>query len=294
VKLFAGIDGGQSSTVAVVADERGKVLGRGIGGPGDEVGQGATSTRLRDAIEGSLADALAQADMPADAPLTCVVAGISGYDGRVRGLAPRVNAKQLRIVHDAPIAHAGALAGRAGIIAIAGTGSVVYGVTRDGRTLTTGGWGFQFGDEASAFWVATNVLKVAMNDEDCDATSDVRSAACEFFEVDSLREVQHAYAAGKLTRDRVAAFAQSALCLGDDRVAEILAEGGLVLARQVRVAALRLGFEKTFRLALVGGLASSPRFVRSFEAGCRSLGLPTTVTLAREEPAMGALRMAMA
>ena len=38
VRLFAGIDGGQSSTVAVVADDAGRILGRGAAGPADEIG----------------------------------------------------------------------------------------------------------------------------------------------------------------------------------------------------------------------------------------------------------------
>ena len=34
MKLFLGIDGGQSSTVAVIVDERGAVRGRGTSGEG--------------------------------------------------------------------------------------------------------------------------------------------------------------------------------------------------------------------------------------------------------------------
>ena len=49
-EYFAGIDGGQSSTVAIVGDERGKILGRATAGPADEVGASAGSTRLRDAL----------------------------------------------------------------------------------------------------------------------------------------------------------------------------------------------------------------------------------------------------
>jgi N-acetylglucosamine kinase-like BadF-type ATPase len=55
--LVAGIDGGQSSTIAVIGDERGRILARGAAGPSDEVGATADSTRLRDALAAALADA---------------------------------------------------------------------------------------------------------------------------------------------------------------------------------------------------------------------------------------------
>jgi len=47
--LFAGIDGGQSTTTAAIGDGT-RVLARGRGGPADEVGAGPDSTRLRDAL----------------------------------------------------------------------------------------------------------------------------------------------------------------------------------------------------------------------------------------------------
>ena len=110
-EYFAGIDGGQSSTVAIVGDERGKILGRATAGPADEVGAGAGSTRLRDALGEALAGACRAAALPYEGAIAAVVAGVSGYEGRVYGEPPRLAAQRLVILHDAPIAHAGALGG---------------------------------------------------------------------------------------------------------------------------------------------------------------------------------------
>ena len=89
--------------------------------------------------------------LPGALAFDAVVAGVSGYDGRVYGLAAAAagDAVLLRArCADRPRRRAGR---RAGVVVIAGTGSVVY--ARDGvdsgRTL--GGWGFLFGDEGSAF-----------------------------------------------------------------------------------------------------------------------------------------------
>ena len=55
--LYAGIDGGQSSTIAVVLDARGTVLGRGTAGPSDHVDEPANTQRAAQACESALAAA---------------------------------------------------------------------------------------------------------------------------------------------------------------------------------------------------------------------------------------------
>ena len=42
------------------------------------------------------------------------------------------------LMHDTPIAHAGALGGRAGVVVISGTGSVVYARAEDGTSSHAG------------------------------------------------------------------------------------------------------------------------------------------------------------
>jgi N-acetylglucosamine kinase-like BadF-type ATPase len=208
-RLFAGIDGGQSSTVAAIGDERGRILARGAAGPADELGQGSGSTRMHDALDDALRAALAHAKLPDETHFEAIVAGVSGYEGRVYGKVPQLRATRFVLMHDAPIAHAGALAGEAGIVVIAGTGSVVY-ATDGARGWTLGGWGYLFGDEGSAFWFAREKLAGLMKSQDWGMES--KSAeevqkACDFFGLPSLRAVARAFYAGELSRERVAAFA---------------------------------------------------------------------------------------
>ncbi|MEO6912938.1 MAG: BadF/BadG/BcrA/BcrD ATPase family protein, partial [Candidatus Baltobacteraceae bacterium] len=152
--LFAGIDGGQSSTTAAIGGVDGRVLARGTAGPADEVDQSPSSSRLNDALNAALADALANANLDPSTRFTRVVAGISGYEGIVYGKTVALPADQTRLMHDSPIAQAGAFDGAPGIVIIAGTGSVVYGVNTSGASLLLGGWGYLFGDEGSAFGLA--------------------------------------------------------------------------------------------------------------------------------------------
>src|SRR5437762_295200 len=62
-KIFLGIDGGQSSTKAIVADEFGNILGRGFGGALDHGSLPDSGKKLRDALSESVNEALGEAKL---------------------------------------------------------------------------------------------------------------------------------------------------------------------------------------------------------------------------------------
>lgn len=287
--LFAGIDAGQTSTVAVVADEAGRLLGCGRAGPADEIGAGKDSTRLRDALRGALDDARRNADLPEESGFAAIVAGISGYDGRVYGASPELPSSCVRLMHDTPIAHVGALGGRPGVVAIAGTGSVVYGRREDGWSCTLGGWGFLFGDEGSALRIACDALALLMqahDDGDSSLSAETR-AACDFFGTDSLRRLAHAYYKGEVTRDRLASFAPSALRY--DSLRRSADRGADRLAALVRTA---IAAGSPPRVAFVGGVFTDAGFRNRVRAGILRDSPDADVVEARYEPAYGALLLA--
>ena len=248
MRLFAGIDGGQSSTVAVIG-EPGRILARGRAGPADEVGQGPESTRLRDALRDALADALARAALPADTRFTCIVAGISGYEGRVYGRDPQLPADCVRLVHDTEIAHAGALGGEAGVVVIAGTGSVAYARNANGESALAGGWGYLFGDEGSAFWMARTVLADAMRRSDAGHKSDLEAVLLRHFAQPSLRALSRAFYAGAISRTQLAASVPVIL----EHRADLAADAARELVLLARNAAERAGLEWP-AVAFTGGL----------------------------------------
>ena len=288
-ELFAGIDGGQSSTVAVIGDERGAILGRGIAGPADEVGEKSDSTRLRDALRGSLGRARDAAGLPGSTHFAAIVAGISGYEGRIYGARPDLPTDRLVLRHDAPIAHAGALAGEPGVVAIAGTGSVAYACDKNGGSQTLGGWGFLFGDEGSAFCIARDALALMMAAQDDGGRSlrEETRAACDFFAMDSLRQVARAFYAGELTRERLAAFTPVAIRFARFRaIADRGADGLATLAFRLLVEM------KERRVALAGGLFADADFYERVRRGILAAVPDAHVGHAKYEPAVGALLLA--
>jgi N-acetylglucosamine kinase-like BadF-type ATPase len=289
VKLFAGIDGGQSSTAAVIGDATGRILGRGKAGPADEIGAGETSTRLRDALGAALEDARRDARLPETSRFESIVAGISGYDGRVYGRGPELPSVRLLLLHDTPIAHAGALGGKAGIIVIAGTGSVVHGRDEDGSSFTLGGWGFLFGDEGSAFTIVREALARMMRAyDDGDRSLDGEAgAACEFFGVTSLRDLVHAFYKGGITRDRLGSFAPVALRY--DAFRSLARRGADRLAELVCVIASR---GVPARVALVGGVFADADLRERVRAGILYRVAEAEIVEPRYDPACGALLLA--
>ncbi|MBP1804439.1 BadF/BadG/BcrA/BcrD ATPase family protein [Rubellimicrobium aerolatum] len=159
--LYLGIDGGGSGCRAAVADEAGRVLGRGAGGPANIASdlEGARENLLR-AARAALADAgLPESEMPR----LRAGLGLAGANGR--GFAERLRAAlpfaEARIVSDAVAAVKGALGERDGIVAALGTGSV-FARQRGGAVRLIGGWGLILGDEASGAWIGRAILSQAL------------------------------------------------------------------------------------------------------------------------------------
>ncbi|MBV8530122.1 MAG: hypothetical protein JO104_02305 [Candidatus Eremiobacteraeota bacterium] len=289
MSLLAGIDGGQSSTVAVIGDEGGRVLALGTAGPCDEIGVARDSTRLQDALRGALDDASRRANLREGSRFAAIVAGISGYDGRVHGRAPELPSSRVVLMHDTPIAHAGALGGLPGVIVIAGTGSVIYARGADGCSRTLGGWGFLFGDEGSGFRIACDALAMLMRAQDENQSSfDAElQAANEFFGTASLRRLVHAFYKGKITRDRLAAFAPMAMRFDAFRA---LVNGGADRLATLAAAAMHGGVPP--RVAFVGGIFSDAGFRQRVRDGILRARPDAEIVQARYQPAAGALLLA--
>ncbi len=283
----AGIDGGQSSTTAVIGDKNGRIVGRGRAGPADEIGAAPDSSRLRDALRDALSAARDHAGLPHGVSFAAIVAGVSGYEGRVYGKAPELPTAREVLVHDAPIAHAGALAGKAGVVVIAGTGSAVY-ATGDRHTWNGGGWGYLFGDEGSAFWVAREALAALMRRDDAGTpASEEGRAACDFFGLPSLRRIARGFYAGEVTRERLAAFAPAAMAFPEFR--QIADRGADRLAAMVR-RSLEAGAAPA--VAFTGGMFADARFGERLAARIRAAYPAVTLIAPKYEPDVGALMLA--
>ena len=78
MQYFLGVDGGQSSTTALIGDASGHVLGMGRGGPCNHVSGEEARARFTSAIGGCVAQARAAAGLATDVAFEAACFGFSG------------------------------------------------------------------------------------------------------------------------------------------------------------------------------------------------------------------------
>jgi N-acetylglucosamine kinase-like BadF-type ATPase len=279
----------------VVADEAGIVLGRASGPPADLVGLARDSTRRADVIDGVLRDAVRMAGLEPDVRFASIVAGVSGFDdGHGEPPALATAHDRFAIVHDADIAHAGALDCGPGIVVIAGTGSVALGIGTSGVRARAGGWGYLFGDEGGALWIVREACARAMRDEDAGHPPEIATPLLEHFGLGSLRAVQHAVQHGELTRDALASAAPVVLAAAadGDRVGdEVRRLAVAALARLAHLTQRALG-ARNLPIAPVGGVFRNAGMLERWKWSVREYERSATLVAPRYAPVFGALLLA--
>jgi N-acetylmuramic acid 6-phosphate etherase len=303
--LLLGIDGGGSATVAVVAafeDERlGRVLGRGEAGPSNPqvVGYAASMAALEAAVRDAFRDAGLSRCPAASACLALAGAGRdrerSEYE---RWAASRNLAAHFLQVHDAlPVLAAGTDEGW-GIAVVSGTGSLIYGADRAGRTARAGGWGYLLGDEGSGYWTTLESLRAAARAADGRGPATALQARM-LAALDCKQTSDLVAAVYGSTRDRrelaaLAAVTSAAAAAGDAVARSILGRAAEELSLGIAAVARELDLVgQPFPLALAGGVLSGCVLMRDLLTAQlqQEKLLPSSVRLV-EEPALGAAVLA--
>ena len=269
-RLFLGIDGGGSSTRALVIDAAGAVVGRGTAGQSNpnHAGWDGVATAIKEAV----------AATSVAGPFAGVHAGIAGV------ATPEARAKVCAIVnelglgppgvvgagHDLEIALAGALSGRPGVVLVAGTGSASFGRNAKGDTWQAGGWGHLLDDGGGAYWLGLRAIIAAVRAEDGrGAATELRAAVLDATGVASLREVLARLQDGRLDRPTVAALAPLVLNAAQRRdppALVVVALGAAELAIMAGTVASKLGFlDGNVEVAITGGTAASAFYAAAIE-----------------------------
>lgn len=293
-RLYLGIDGGQTSTIALIADESGRVLGRGKGGPCNHVGPAEGRARFFSAVGDCLRDACDQAGLsPEDVSFAAACLGFSGgpqdKEAYVRELIPSA---KYRITHDAEIALEGATGGLPGIIVIAGTGSMAFGRNAGGETSRAGGWGYVFGDEGGAFYIARQILRAALAyEEGWGRQSEMYKMLLEAANAENAYQILRRFYAGA-TRSAIAAYASvadQAAQMNDEVALEVLTEAAEQLATSAKHVCSKLFPScEPVEVAYVGGVFQSD-FLRDAFVEQVKIRMGSDAHRPKLSPAAGAL-----
>jgi N-acetylglucosamine kinase len=236
MRLFLGVDGGQSSTTVLIGDESGLVLGAGEAGPCNHAGAAEGRAKFERAVNEGLQAACARAGLDAaTVRFESACLGMSGGpEDKQAILSGMLRAGHLVVTTDAAIALSGATATGQGIATIAGTGSIAFGRNAEGRITRAGGWGYVFGDEGSAFDIARQSLRAALRmEEGWGPPTSLRQALLDATGLRNANEVLHLFYTSGWQRPRVAALApltDAAAAEGDAVAMEILNSAAVELA----------------------------------------------------------------
>jgi N-acetylglucosamine kinase-like BadF-type ATPase len=268
---FLGVDGGQSSTTALIGDESGRVLGRGEAGPCNHAGVGEGRAKLERAVTASVAAACSQAGIEAAViRFEAACFGMSGGpEDKAAILGSILRVGRLTVTNDAIIALAGATETGQGIVTIAGTGSIAFGRNSEGRSARAGGWGYVFGDEGSAFDIVRQALRAALRmEEGWGAQTALRAAILDATGSGNANAAMHRMYTADWPRDRTATLAplvDAAAIAGDAVAIEILTSAAAqlaMLAASVRSQLWKPG--DAVELAYIGGVFQSRMVLERF------------------------------
>ena len=185
-----------------------------------------------------------------------------------------------------------------GIAAIAGTGSVAWGVNTSGRGTRAGGWGYLLGDEGSGYWLGREAVRHVLRDAQHRGASDETPAEDDRFAravlghagVDTPTELIAAFH-DRPDRTHWAGLARTVIELAphDDAARELVSAAAAHLAELIITVARNLG--EPLPVVMGGGLATTSVGVELRERlGDHGL----RVTLLDREPVLGAPLLARA
>jgi N-acetylglucosamine kinase-like BadF-type ATPase len=258
-----GIDGGGSSSTAVVVTIEGRALAQSHAGPASYTlsGIGGVIPVVCELIAECRAVAGVEQEIP-----SCICLALSGA-GRPRaqrailaGVRERLRADDILVGSDGVAALMGAFPRGPGIVLIAGTGSLAIGVDERGVGARAGGWGYLLGDAGSGYEIGRLALRAtlaALNGSGSSTT--LSNSILEHLRLRTIHDIiDWVYGEQEVAVNNLASLAPlvfDAAEKGDVVANEILDTAGDALAGLVDSVSRQLHFDATVvPVSPIGGL----------------------------------------
>jgi glucosamine kinase len=254
---YLGVDGGGSKTLAVIVNEHGEEVGRGLANAANynTVGLDAAVQHIYTAVEQAMRATGCQL------PLRTAWLGLAGIDRQADHdlLLPylRALAEQVRLTNDGELLLAG-LEKAVGVVLISGTGSIALGRDGCGRRARSGGWGHILGDEGSGYSIAQQALQAVVRAS--DGRGPQTALRERILQTWNLRDTDELIGEvyGEPEKAKIASLSSCVMITargGDQVAASILQQAARELALAVHAVCLALDFtRREIPLALGGGL----------------------------------------
>ncbi len=242
---YLGIDGGGTKTRCVLADEK-TMLAKAMTGGCSVIRHG--EEHAREALHAAIHQVCASARIsPNRVRAVCI--GATGaarpeIAAKIRGILTELIAEgtsTIEVVGDNVIALEAAFGAGPGVIAIAGTGSIVYGRDAIGRTARAGGWGFAISDEGSGHWIGRRAIFAILNAHDEGRATALTALVLKEWKLTTIDElVQHANSTPPPDFPRLFPIILRAADQADPIARDLLADAGAKLAALADIVIRRL------------------------------------------------------
>jgi len=297
MEFLLGVDGGGTKMLGALARTDGTIIKTTKTGPASyhAVGIEAVEKNLRD-----LLDQLAGKNLH-DLKACCLGFAGCGRPSDYEVLNPMLNRigilEKTYLTGDMAIGLMGGTLEPKGIVVIAGTGSIVYGIGDDGVAKRAGGYGQWFADEGSGFRIGHKGLYAIMK------ASDGRIKPVSFEKPvldmlglkapnDLILWATNKNKEGTIKTDiaTVAPFVIKAAEKGDKTAKEILKEEIEEIALAVKTVLKGLKYKKMPKVVLVGGVVeSNPSYFRAMKTAIKKAVPGIDVNAPKSAPAVGAV-----
>jgi len=294
-----GVDGGTTKTIALVADERGRILGAGRGGNSNWTGPDV-EIPMR-VVVATVQQALNQAGLTGD-DVAVGVFGLAGadwpedYERRQAVLERSGIARQVIVRNDAIVGWRASTHQRYGVVIAAGTGSNTCILTPDGHEWCYG----YYVDVGGAWDLAQEAIRAVLREEDGRGPStSLTSIVLNALGYASAEAMLRARIAGQLEDEAVALLCPlvfEAADAGDEVAVEIVVQHGLALAEYATAAIRRFGMQDLeFDVVLCGSVfkGRGPLLIDTITQAIHRVAPRTHIVRAQFEPAVGGVLLAL-
>ncbi len=260
-KILLAVDGGGTQTRCAAYTLDGFRLAAAEGGPSNHLS--AERLRVLESLQTTLARTLDVCGRQRNDVLL-VSAGFAGVDfdgtgaSEMQMLLKDAGYAETLIHGDMVTAHAGALQGQPGVLAIAGTGSVFFGISPLGKRLKLGGFGYMFGDEGSGYWIAIQALRAASKayDQRGEPTALVKSL-CQVLGASDFSQVPRLLYSRPMQPAQISELSrtvETVAASGDPIATHILVQAGRELAMGAAALVRRLDYSTDCVVSYYGAI----------------------------------------
>ncbi|APX71638.1 hypothetical protein M5C72_00340 [Companilactobacillus allii] len=256
-----GIDCGGTHTVAIAYDQHADMLRKSVQGPANLAVDPTEAVKNIHAAILAITQSLNEKDCN---KILIGIAGLSAFN-EIEQLIAELDFPNLdiKIINDAQLALIARLKGQNGLVAIAGTGSVVTGIV-DNRSVRVGGWGHLLGDEGSGYQISKLAFQQVTKETDLDEISNFSKAFLKEIGAKNITDLISIFY--KLNKKEVANFTPFVLkeAKDGDKVAQSIVETATKgLADQINLAMNKTDWQKsTLNLAFSGSVVEKSSYYR--------------------------------